>query len=300
MKILGRLIPHLLLLMSAYSLPRAGQAQAGKLEGDLRSLVEAERAFALAAATDGITEAFLAYLATDGIVFRPGPINGHEWYRSQPSAQGILSWEPATAEISVAGDMGYTTGPFDYRRASNEPPVAQGQYFSVWRKSGDAPWKVVIDIGTTHPAPASDAISQIVTPNRSALWSGAISDAAAELAALIEVDRELTLTMRSDEPSLSELVMSDVRVLRPEAEPSTGIAKLRSTWSERPKALTWEPIGGDVSTSGDFGYTYGEYRISADDDTPEAVGNYVRVWRRDDRGSWKLVADVMSPRPTSA
>ena len=49
-------------------------------KGDVRqanrlAIVEAERAFARAAATKGTRDAFLEFLADDGIIFQPGPVN---------------------------------------------------------------------------------------------------------------------------------------------------------------------------------------------------------------------------------
>ena len=53
-------------------------------KGDVRqanrlAVVEAERAFARAAATKGTRDAFLEFLAGDGIIFQPGPVNGKQF-----------------------------------------------------------------------------------------------------------------------------------------------------------------------------------------------------------------------------
>ena len=48
---------------------------------DLEDLVEAERGFAKAAATDGMRDAFLAVLAKDAILFRPRPVNAARIHR---------------------------------------------------------------------------------------------------------------------------------------------------------------------------------------------------------------------------
>jgi ketosteroid isomerase-like protein len=54
--------------------------------------------------------------------------------------------------------------------------------------------------------------------------------------------------------------------------------------------IEWEPLGGEVATSGDLAYTYGDYESGI----PGALtrGRYVTVWRRSSDGEWKVVADL--------
>jgi ketosteroid isomerase-like protein len=54
-------------------------------------------------------------------------------------------------------------------------------------------------------------------------------------------------------------------------------------------SISWEPIGGDVSESGDMGYTYGTYLLKTD--TEKQEGTYITIWRRQKDGSWKYVLD---------
>jgi ketosteroid isomerase-like protein len=69
--------------------------------------------------------------------------------------------------------------------------------------------------------------------------------------------------------------------------------------SDNAGALTWSPRGGDVSRSGDLGYTWGEYQFYGSNAPSGAVayGKYVTVWRRQADGSWKFVADIGNPNP---
>ena len=52
------------------------------LASDIEDLVEAERRFAKAAATDGMRDAFLAVLGKDAVLFRPGPVSGRDWFEA--------------------------------------------------------------------------------------------------------------------------------------------------------------------------------------------------------------------------
>ncbi len=114
-------------------------AQATKLAPELASLVEAERAFAQYSVENGQREAFLKFFAEEGVAFNPRPFNSNEYLRPQPPTPKpqpfILNWQPLFADISAAGDMGFTTGPYTVVAANR--PTRHGMYFSVWKKQAD-------------------------------------------------------------------------------------------------------------------------------------------------------------------
>src|SRR5689334_4503287 len=124
-----------------------------------RALVEMEHAFAKAAATKGTRDAFIEFLADDGIIFQPGPVNGKKFWTERQPRKGLLSWEPVFADVSRAGDLGYTTGPWEFRpNGPDDQPVAFGQYFTIWKKQSGGDWKAVLDRGVatekSFPRPA--------------------------------------------------------------------------------------------------------------------------------------------------
>ena len=58
--------------------------------------------------------------------------------------------------------------------------------------------------------------------------------------------------------------------------------------------LQWTPDFVDVSSSGDLGYTYGNFTFTAKDTTGnpiEAEGVFHTVWKRQADGSWRFVWD---------
>ena len=60
------------------------------------------------------------------------------------------------------------------------------------------------------------------------------------------------------------------------------------------KGLAWKPDFVDVSSSGDLGYTYGEYTYTYQDSLGNDVaskGIFHTVWKRQQDGSWKFVWD---------
>ncbi len=48
-----------------------------------------------------------------------------------------------------------------------------------------------------------------------------------------------------------------------------------------------------MSRGGDLGYVWGEYRSGT---ATEASGYYLRIWRKDRAGEWKLALDLFHPR----
>src|SRR5215213_9439884 len=124
----------------------------------LAPVVEAEHAFAQRSIDEGMKPAFLAYAAPEGVIVnRRGLVNAVEtWSQRNPAPTGLLTWWPTYADVSQAGDMGWTTGPFEFReKPTDEKPADTGHFFTVWRKQPDGAWKWVLDLGIRHPAPAT-------------------------------------------------------------------------------------------------------------------------------------------------
>ena len=125
-------LPKLFFLPLALS----STAFAAEPAGDaLSSLLQAEKNFAKMSREAGIRDSFLANLADDAIVFDPGPVNGRKLYTKRSPSPAQLIWEPIFADVSSAGDMGYTTGPWEYKKTKSDArPAAYGQFLSVWKR----------------------------------------------------------------------------------------------------------------------------------------------------------------------
>ena len=59
------------------------------------------------------------------------------------------------ADLSAAGDMGYTYGNYEFHSNGKDgkPTVEYGKYTSIWRLQKDGTWKVVLDMGNASPEP---------------------------------------------------------------------------------------------------------------------------------------------------
>jgi ketosteroid isomerase-like protein len=285
----------LLALSFTFIYPAMAQRQTQRMQ-NRHALVEMEHAFAKAAATKGTRDAFLEFLADDGILFQPGPVNGKKFWTERQPRKGLLSWEPVYADVSRAGELGYTTGPWEFRpNGPDDQPVAFGQYFTIWKKQNDGNWKAVLDRGVTtekaFPRPALSFPTDEKNGDRKS--RGDRTSAHADLLKLeAEFSKASALNART---AFESFLADDARVLRQNAEPAVGKLAAGKLMPEAGRALTWQVTMADASASGDLGYTYGTFELNTRGVTLQR-GSYVRVWKKLD-GKWKVVVDVMSPDP---
>jgi ketosteroid isomerase-like protein len=285
----------LLALSLTYGYPAPAQRQPERNQ-NRRALVDMERAFAKAAATKGTRDAFIEFLADDGIIFQPGAVNGKKFWTERQPRKGLLSWEPVFADVSRAGDLGYTTGPWEFRpNGPDDQPVAFGQYFTIWKKQPDGAWKAVLDRGVTtekaFPRPSLSFPSDEQTWDRKAR-----SDRASAHAELMKLETEFSnASALNARTAYESFLADDARLLRQNVEPAISKPAIGKLMPEAGRALTWQVALADTSASGDLGYTYGTFELNTRGVTLQR-GSYVRVWKKLN-GKWKVVADVMSPDP---
>ncbi|MDX1547327.1 MAG: nuclear transport factor 2 family protein [Rhodothermales bacterium] len=259
------------------------------------TLVAAERAFAQTSVDEGTRTAFLGVLADEAVIFRPRPTPARAHYEATPESRGRLSWEPTVADVSAAGDLGYTSGPYVYQEDGR---TAHGHYVSVWRRAEDGPWRLVLDVGVPHPEPGAAGSVQIPSRDRGDPGAGltpagvaaarvALADADAALGEIAATEGAAAVYQAAAAPSL--------RFYRAGAPPSVGLDAALARVGEAP--ASWRPLGGGVARSGDLGYTYGlaawqPARGAGPDST-----SYLRLWRRRADGNWMLVLDLAAPIP---
>jgi len=64
--------------------------------------------------------------------------------------------------------------------------------------------------------------------------------------------------------------------------------------------LLWTPVGGDISSSGDLGYTYGTYEFHSKDKDGKLhieYGKYTSIWKLQKDGKWKVALDMGNASP---
>jgi ketosteroid isomerase-like protein len=129
-----------------------------------KALLAADAQFATDTAARGV-EAWASWFAEDGVMYPASlpPVQGREKIRELMSdlrdprtGRGdlTLEWEPVSAEVSSAGDLGWTYGT---SRAVTPQGERRGKYVTLWRKQADGAWRVAADIGNSMPAAPAPA-----------------------------------------------------------------------------------------------------------------------------------------------
>jgi ketosteroid isomerase-like protein len=266
----------------------------------LTALIESERAFAQMSVDKGTRDAFLQYLADESLLFTPGPSPGKMYYRNRPALPTQLRWAPEFADISASGDLGYTSGPYEIRKTAAEPPTGFGHFNSIWRIQKDGTWKVEVDLGVSHPKPPVSVadLKNVESPKANAPAPKETKTTQEWQNELLEVDK--ALAKRADdkdvgvEKAFAEAAADTIRVYRTDNFPAVGKADALKLITSSGTG-SWQPTLARVSKSGDLGYSSGAIRIKkagVPEGSPGPPSFYVRIWRRDKAGVWKIVLDV--------
>lgn len=289
------LLAVLILVFSlAFNLVQRSSSISPQLEG----MIEAERAFARLAQEKGVQASFLANFADDGFTFEPQPIILRQVWGKRPPSPGSpavsLEWAPTFGDISLAGDLGYSTGPFLITdRNSRTNPKRHGLFFSVWKKQADGAWKVEADLGVQLDA-MSQSLDAEFEPAGGSL--NGISLRSTGLSGMIEAeDRFLNGGKRGKiEAAWRDAVSPLARIYRPKQLPIRGEAELKRWFAGRKGSYAGERIRADIARSGEIGYTVGRYEITGED---ASAGYWVRIWKLDRESKWKIVFDVTNIAP---
>jgi hypothetical protein len=268
----------------------AGTLWAQQPDTALQSLVQSERSFATLSVAEGMRDAFLGNLAPDGIIFRPGPVNGIESWASRKAVPVLLTWEPETADIASSGDLGFTTGPWEARDyGPRKNPPAHGYYTSVWKRQPDGQWKVLLDIGTFNPEPDTQAVTFAAMPSYGEPPPS--GDTATARKNLESAEKKLSEAIRQTtfREGAKPHFHAGARIHRTGHFPVKGISTNGSEgfWNQ---SIAYDSPQLIISRAVDFACVFGTYR------TGDEHGSYVRLWKRSGH-SWKVILDLMSPYP---
>jgi ketosteroid isomerase-like protein len=147
-------------LVATIALPIARPAASASPKATAETLKQLEGEFMKAAIKKG-SQGYMSYYADDAVEV---PNGGPLIQGKIEIAKGMgflddknnqLLWTPIGADISAAGDLGYTYGTFEFhsKNKDGKPVVDYGKYTSIWKLQKDANWKVVLDMGNAGPAP---------------------------------------------------------------------------------------------------------------------------------------------------
>ena len=273
-------------------------------EGDALAMVTAERAFCKKAADSSIRDAFYEYMANQAVIFRPGPVNAKEFYLGRPSNPGpVLNWWPTYAEIAGSGELGWTTGPWEYRSEKDKPAEAFGHFATVWQRQLDGKWKVLIDEGHSCAQPPAESLSWArgrgrVDDSTKLPKLGALTQSVEDLQSA-DSEYSKALTVNGIGAALTEFADEDVLLYREDQPALVGAAAagraLGHEWDGG--ATGWIAQVGAVSRALDLAFTYGTVEVPAHGKEKAGGRKIFRIWRRGADGPWKLCLDATNALP---
>jgi len=269
----------------------SASAVSAQTTSPVEEVVAAELAFAKAAKDKNTRAAFIESFAKDGIVISKGEfVNAIELWQKFPEDSALLAWWPVFADVDISGELGYTTGPYEfYPDRNGSSPVGFGYYSTVWKKE-DGKWKAACDMGISLRQ--SDSPPTSVTFAKSA---GTSMDVTTATEYLRTAEQSYTTALNATTVSfLPAYFATEFRLHRPSAVPVTTKEALE-TFDEQNKQFTFEPVHLETSSAGDMAFTYGNVSIELmrDGNKRTLPGNYMRVWKNIN-GEWKIVLDVIS------
>jgi hypothetical protein len=273
----------------------AGTPESSDREESLKSLVAAERGFARRALEVGYRTAFIENFASDGIGWYPEPQVTRTWFQSRPPRADppIIEWGPMVAEVSAAGDLGYTAGPSRFLKGGTREVLSQGYFFSVWKRESGV-WRVAADAGIGSPTAHLDfPPARVDVPAAASLVPTFASvDPCSEL-------RTREQWLSGDVAATKAAAMPYARLHRNEFDPVAGRDAIDAFAAKQPVALNWSRTYAMdsclASVSRDLGATWGRMLEQG-----ALVGYYLRAWRRDEKGEWRIALEQAALVPKEA
>ncbi len=264
---------------------RASQARPAA-DDPWSQVVAAERAFAAASGESGGKGAFLRFIDDEGILFRPGPMNGRMALEAGPEFPGPLEWTPEVAAVSGDGVLGFTTGPWTLTVGQD---VGTGRYTTIWRRTSSGEYRFVLDVGvqgpsmTTIPAELDVRRVPVGTP-----------EPGTERRDVLAADSAVRAGYSEGAAALAGLAFPAwLQVLRPGREAESGPVPFLAEVVEVSDrgGVTWDVAGSGASPDGTLAYVYG--MASWAEEPGIAPAPFLRIWARKDDGDWQLLLDLL-------
>lgn len=139
------------------------------------------------------------------------------------------------------------------------------------------------------------------------IFAGCIKevDMDAELEAMLATDRAIgkkALDIGVVE-AFRELMLEDAMQMPDNALPTYGRENICKDMEPvgAKYNLFWEPVDGQVSKSGDMGWSWGKATFTSKDTTGGGkvfYTKYLNLWVKDSEGNWKVKIDIGNSRPS--
>ena len=247
------------------------------------ALYGAQDSFCKKATSDGERAAFLSVLTGDGVVFKPAPVGGLQFWQQDSEDQATtVSRKLAVADVSSNGLLGYTTGTWKSSRKDNGKAVEHaGEYVTIWERRNSEGFRAVLDITTRHDDidnVGSDSARAATQDPNSRGWS-ATNDAY----------KFLHTSMQGGglAAALNVTTMDDVRLLIDDEPPVVGKKKVLE--AARLYTAMGFPENVAIYQSGDMAYFWNQCRYQNNSEGIER-GNCLQVMKLRNKKWWIVLA----------
>ena len=263
-----------------------------------QAVLAAETSFAAQVTQNGMKTAFLANAAPSALVVENGRlVDAQAAWNARPVKPGArLTWHPLLADVAQSGDLGYTAGP--WTMLVNERAQASGEYVTLWRKQSDGQWKYVVDMGIERIGVAPGQLANVPGPRQAA---AAGTPSMAPTSVLFDLDKRFSeAELLKPGATYQQYLSSEARLYRPGLSMMQGLGAV-ANMKNLVGGYTFSTTTGYLAAAGDLGYIVGTFRRPADAKHSEENGSFLRIWRREAEGGWRIALEMFnSPTPTPA
>jgi len=247
-------------------------------------LIASEKSFAATSKEQTTKIAFLSFLDSNCVGYRNGEqVNLFEEYSKRKEDSSKLTWAPEFAVISSSGDLGATTGPWEYRQSSlKDTPVAHGHFTTIWKKNDKGEWKAVFDMGIGYAQKQNNnnQITEVILtkPVRVEKETGTLALIDLNFSDAFEIDKKY---------AVSKVVTNDSWLSIQGNAPLKGSSAINAFLSSYADNIKFSlPEHSVFSKSMDMFAMYGQAQTG---DTKQA---YMRLWIKQG-DEWKLLMMVV-------
>ena len=244
--------------------------QQAKAQKGIEKLIATEKSFAAAALKTNTRGAFMAFMdSTEAVVFNNGQIVDAfaKWSNTVADTTKLI-WQPAYAGLAQSGELGFTTGPWQFKNNLQGSTVAAGSFATIWNLDKNGNWKFLVDIGTDCPTEIPYTVDSVKK------WVGNTIDDLDTKDALT-IDRIFIQQYAAIKNDAFKAVVTENSWFNLQGQaPIKGTQNILANLGQIPAGLDFNPLGGGISASSDFAYVYGTVRREA------KIANYLRVWQK--------------------
>ena len=272
------------------AVPLAATAQTAR-----EQLLAQEKDYATKTAQGNVVTPFQPFLTSATLNLEAGQTQAAlAMWRSRPlTPTAQFNRYPELADVAQSGDLGYTLGPWTI--TDKNRTVSAGEFVTLWRKQPDGKWKVAVSTTVDHARTTAEPPANVLYPRQ---LVGPPTPIEVPVEIILELDKKFAAAeLHAPLKTYEQYLSAETRLYRPGQLPLVA-ATAHQIIENDTRAYLFVPSKGAISAAGDLGYVYGSLRRpSVDVKQPDEVGTYLRVWRREAAGGWRIVVEVLNTAP---